>query len=150
LLLGGGSLNQQIYKIITDGNALDKVHFAGQIPYYDLPAFYASADIYLSASHTDGSSVSLMEAMACGLPAIVSNIPGNLEWIEHAVHGFVFVDCETDQLAEAMLTCLISPESLPMMGNAARERAIERADWEKNKANMLSIYEKVGKNAAKN
>lgn len=74
LLLGSGSQGEIIRGILQDGMVIDKVHMPGQIGFADLPAYYRAADLYISASHTDGSSVSLMEALACGLPAAVSNI----------------------------------------------------------------------------
>ncbi len=62
-----------------------------------------AADLYMSASHTDGSSVSLMEAMACGLPCAVSSIAGNQEWVQTGEQGWVFPDGDAEKLAEIML-----------------------------------------------
>ena len=53
---------------------------------------YRAADLYLSASHSDGSSVSLMEALGCGLPVLVSDIPGNREWVTDGEQGWLFPD----------------------------------------------------------
>ena len=75
LLLGSGSQAELIRGILQNGGVLDKVHMPGQISYKELPDYYRAADVYLSASHTDGSSVSLMEALACGLPAIGFGYP---------------------------------------------------------------------------
>jgi glycosyltransferase involved in cell wall biosynthesis len=90
LLLGGGSQGAKIRQILTNGGVMDRVHFGGQISHTDLPRWYHMADLYISPSHVDGSSVTLMEALASGLPCLVSDIPGNKEWIEDGVNGWLF------------------------------------------------------------
>jgi glycosyltransferase involved in cell wall biosynthesis len=64
------------------------------------------ADLYISPSHVDGSSVSLMEALACGLPALVSDIPANQEWVSEGVNGWLFPDGNADILAEKILAVI--------------------------------------------
>ncbi|MDZ4159774.1 MAG: glycosyltransferase, partial [Anaerolineaceae bacterium] len=92
LLLGGGSQAENIRQIISQHKLENRVYCGGQITYQDLPSYYRAADVYISASHSDGSSVSLLEALACGLPVIVSDIPSNLEWIKDGVQGWCFND----------------------------------------------------------
>ncbi len=75
LLLGGGSQTNALRQILMNGGALDRVQFGGQVSQCNLPRWYHMADLYISPSHVDGSSVSLMEALACGLPVLVSDIP---------------------------------------------------------------------------
>ena len=98
------------------------------------PGFYRSADLYLSASHSDGSSVSLMEALACGRPVLVSDIPGNREWIENSPAGWLFPDGDDAALAEGIL-------------KAYRERtefeaqpAMRRANWPKSARIGVRIF----------
>ena len=67
LLLGGGSQGNAIRQILQSGGVLDRVAFGGQVSQTDLPRWYHMADLYISPSHVDGSSVSLMEALACGI-----------------------------------------------------------------------------------
>jgi glycosyltransferase involved in cell wall biosynthesis len=141
IMLGGGSLAGQVRHVLTRGGMLDKVHFGGQVPQHELPRFYRSADLYLSASHSDGSSVSLMEALASGLPVLVSDIPGNREWVTFGVQGWLFPDGDVQALAQGILRAVEQRERLPKMGRAARQLAEERADWRKNFTNLLKAYE---------
>ena len=83
-----------------NGGVLDRVQFGGQVSQRDLPRWYHKADLYISPSHIDGSSVSLMEALACGLPALVSDIPANREWVSEGVNGWLFPDGNADILAD--------------------------------------------------
>ena len=143
ILLGGGSQSVKIRQIFMSGGVLDRVHFGGQISQSDLPRWYYMADIYISPSHVDGSSVSLMEALACGLPCLVSDIPGNQEWITEDENGWLFRDGDADDLAEKILHAIKNRRSFKKMGESARKTAEQKADWKKNFGKLLEVYEKV-------
>ncbi len=141
LLLNSGSQAQLLRSIFMNGGVLDRVQFGGQVPQKDLPRWYHMADLYISPSHVDGSSVSLLEALACGLPALVSDIPANKEWIRDGVNGWLFRDDDPNDLAGKILTVMAQRERLTEIGRAARKSAEERADWKKNFAILLHAYE---------
>jgi len=143
ILLGGGSQGGHIRQILMQGGVLDRVHFGGQVGQRDLPRWYHMADIYISPSHVDGSSVTLLEALASGLPCIVSDIPGNKEWIEDGVNGWLFNDGNADDLANKILFAFKHKRSFPKMSKAARATAEERADWKKNFGKLLNAYDQI-------
>ena len=143
LLLNGGSQASTIRQILMSGGVLDRVQFGGQVSQTDLPRWYHIADLFISPSHVDGSSVSLMEALACGVPALVSDIPANKEWVSEGVNGWLFPDGNSDILAEKILTVIAQRRKLTQVGRAARRSAEERADWKKNFAKLLEVYEQA-------
>ena len=143
LLLGGGSQGSRIRQILMSGDVLERVHFGGQIAHKDLPRWYHMADLYISPSHVDGSSVTLMEALASGLPCLVSNIPGNREWIEEGVNGWLFRDGDVDDLAGKILNAIKNRSSLQKIGEAARRTAEQKADWKKNFGKLLETYNSI-------
>ncbi|HUH96495.1 MAG TPA: glycosyltransferase family 4 protein [Anaerolineales bacterium] len=143
LLLGGGSQANLIRQILLNGGALERVQFGGQVSQRDLPRWYRLADLFVSPSHVDGSSVSLMEALACGLPALASDIPANQEWVREGVNGWLFPDGNPDILAEKILAVIAQRRKLPRIGRAARRSAEERADWKQNFAKLLEAYEQT-------
>ena len=143
ILLGGGSQGGRIRQILMKGGVLEQVHFGGQVSQVDLPRWYHMADLYISPSHVDGSSVSLMEALASGLPCLVSDIPGNREWIEDGVNGWLFHDGDVDDLAAKISSAIESRKSSKKIGESARRTAEEKADWEKNFGKLLETYVKV-------
>ena len=143
VLLGGGSQGARIRQILMNGGVLDRVHFGGQVTYNDLPRWYQMADIYISPSHVDGSSVSLMEALASGLPCLVSDIPGNKEWISEGENGWLFHDGDADDLAEKISQAIKERRSFKKIGESARRTAEQKADWEKNFGKLLDVYDKV-------
>jgi glycosyltransferase involved in cell wall biosynthesis len=140
MLLGAGSQGNMIRGILQKGGVLDLVTFAGQISQTDLPRWYHMADLYISPSHVDGSSVSLMEALACGLPCLVSDIPANKEWVFENENGWLFRDGNVDDLAGKILAAMNQREKLPGIGEAGRRSAEKRADWQKNAEALMNVY----------
>lgn len=143
ILLGGGSQGHKIRQILMNGGVMDQVHFGGHVSQADLPRWYHMADLYISPSHVDGSSVTLMEALASGLPCLVSDIPGNKEWIEDGVNGWLFRDGDADDLAAKILSAIHHRQSFKKIGEAARKTAEEKADWKKNFGKLLEAYNRV-------
>jgi glycosyltransferase involved in cell wall biosynthesis len=142
LLFGKGSQEPEIREILSSAEKEGKVYFGEFAGLDELPTIYNSADVYLSASHSDGSSVSLMEALACGKPVLVSDIPSNREWIQPGDVGWWFEDGNVDDLAEKMLQCVVR-ENLEEVSSRARKLAEDRADWTKNFAILLDTYQKI-------
>ena len=143
LLLGGGSQAHTIRQILVSGGVFERVQMAGQISQTVLPRWIHMADIYISPSHVDGSSVSLMEALACGVPALVSDIPANKEWVSEGINGWLFPDGDAGALAEKILAAMAQRKKFTQIGRAARKVAEERADWKKNFGTLLKAYEQV-------
>ena len=139
-LLGGGSQYAPIRQILLIGAVYDRVLFPGQVLYLDLPNYYRNTDLYIGASHSDGTSISLLEAFACGKPAIVPDIPGNREWVTPGENGWLFPDGDADALASAILNAMDQRQNLPEMGRKARLIAEARADWVKNFSQLEKAY----------
>lgn len=87
LICGSGPLIEENKKLAKTLRVSDNVIFAGYRT--DVVSFYGIADIFLFPSLREGLSVALMEAMACGLPVICSDIRGNTDLIENELSGMV-------------------------------------------------------------
>jgi len=140
-LLGDGSQGAAIRAILTQGGMLERTLFTGHVRHADLPAHLNRCDLFVTPSHVDGSSVSLLEALACGLPVLVSDIPTNLEWVTHGQNGRVFPDGDVEALAGELIRAAADRQALAALGQAARRTAEERADWNKNFAVLLQAYQ---------
>jgi glycosyltransferase involved in cell wall biosynthesis len=140
-LLSDGSQAELIHGILSSGGVIDQVHFGGQVSQVELPLYYHKADLFVSPSHIDGSSVSLMEALACGLPVVVSDIPANLEWVSDGINGWTFPDGDAQALADRILMVFAERRKLDKIERAARATAEACANWHKNFAKLLQAYE---------
>ena len=140
LMLGNGSQAGLLREIFLRGGVMEQVHFPGHVNQVDLPRYYRSSDLYLSASHSDGSSISLLEAMASGLPALVSDIPGNREWVNPDEQGWWFIDGDHHSMADGIVQAVRQRERIPEMGRAARKLVEQRANWDLNFPKLLEAY----------
>jgi glycosyltransferase involved in cell wall biosynthesis len=149
-LLGGGSQYAPIRQILLVGGVFEKVRFPGQVTYADLPAYYHDADLYIGASHSDGTSISLLEAFAAGTPVIVPDIPGNREWVTPGENGWLFPDGDAEALASAILNAVDQRQKLSEMGQRAKQLAQRRADWSRNFPQLEKAYVIASGNANPN
>jgi glycosyltransferase involved in cell wall biosynthesis len=141
VLAGEGSMKKALQDKVKRSEISGRVQFVGRIAQVDLPRFYNSADVYISASHVDGSSLSLMEAMACGTVPLVSDIPSNREWVENGVSGWLFEDGDSRHLAERLLEVDKQRHQMTTISNTALSIAGQRADWQINSRFMLDGYD---------
>ena len=141
ILLGTGSQEFEIKKIFEEAGMIDRVYFGGLVAQKNLPDYHHTADLYLSASYSDGSSVSLLEALACGLPVLVSDIPGNQEWIDQDKNGWLFETGNVENLKNTILEIYKNKSQLPLIGQEARKTAEKKANWEENFQKLLIAYQ---------
>lgn len=141
VIIGDGSQREGLEHRLAEAMLSDRAVFKGQVSYEELPAYYRNSDLYVSASHSDGSSVSLLEAMASGLPALVSDIPGNKEWVIPGENGWLFKDNEVGSLADGMVSAVRLKSELAALGASGRRMAEARADWGKNKHLLEGAYQ---------
>ena len=145
LLIGDGSQKNMLQQIVSlaPEDVQKRIFWIGRKKNDELKDYYCASDLYLSASITDGTSVSLLEAMAFEVPVLVSAIPGNLEWVTTGETGLLFETNNEQMLAEKILYCYHNQEKLDTIAKAARRMVDENADWEKNKYLLTTAYEQA-------
>ena len=93
-----------------------------------LPSVYASSDVFVLASFTEGHPKVLLEAMACGLPCVASDCPGNRSLIAHEKTGLLFNPHDPKALTECLRRVLEDPALAARLGKAGRALVAERYD----------------------
>jgi glycosyltransferase involved in cell wall biosynthesis len=140
-LLGDGSLEPQIRGLISSLGLSDAVHAPGRVSYELLPDYFREADAYVSSALSDGTSVSLLEAMASGLPVVVTNSYGNLEWVTPDLNGALAEGGDADSLASAMQSVI--GDRRATMGASNVELARARANWDANFDELVRRIEEI-------
>jgi glycosyltransferase involved in cell wall biosynthesis len=84
-----------------------------------------------------------MEALACGLPVLVSDIPGNQEWIDQDRNGWIFETGNVENLKNSILEIYKTQYKLPIISQEARKTAEKKANWEDNFQKLLFAYQLV-------
>lgn len=143
LMLGDGSLRPMVQNFLIQHNLEDTVYLAGRVNHNLLPDYFNEADLYVSSSYSDGSSVSLLEAMACGLPAVVTDLPSNREWVQPGVNGGLVPPGNPEVLGATILEVLADEAEARTMGEANVATIRQKADWQRNSGQLLAAYERL-------
>ena len=109
-IAGEGSEKEDLRNRVDELGVSSSVQFLGRIPHEKMPDLLGDADIYVSTSTTDGTSVSLLEAMASGAFPVVTDIPANREWITDGKNGFLVPTGSEAFLARKIIEALRRPE----------------------------------------
>jgi glycosyltransferase involved in cell wall biosynthesis len=105
---------------------LDSVEILGRVAHSDVPAIMAAADVFVFPSLFEGSAVVTYEALACGLPSIVTPSAGSI--VRDGIDGFIVLSGNSEELALRMVHLGEDPGLRSSMAVSARERA-EQFDW---------------------
>lgn len=133
----------QVRQRILELGVRDAVRILSTIPYEELPALYALSDIAVSVPESDGTPRSILEAMACGVFPIVSDLPALREWIEEGENGLFIQPIESQRIGEAILRALSSPETLHRAKGMNQSTIRKRASSEFWVDRMEDLYRKV-------
>jgi glycosyltransferase involved in cell wall biosynthesis len=137
-MVGEGSQKKELVQLCTNLNVEKEIEFKGRVSREELEDFLHKADIYISTSLSDSTSVSLLEAMASGLIPVVSDILGNREWIEEGVNGFLFPAGDSQTLAQKIVWVINEFKDIKKFREENQRIIREKALWEEN----MKIIEK--------
>jgi len=143
LILGEGPLTEifklRVDKFIKSG----EVKFIGAVPHENIADYLSAADIYASTSFSDGASASLLEAMACSLTPVVTEINGNKEWIRDGMNGLLVPVANSKSIAEKILLLASNHKLRRTLQVKAEETVRTRVNWNKNVDELTKIIDKI-------
>lgn len=117
-----------------------KVQWYRSVPQSDVPLFLQKGWCYVSASRSDGTSISLLEAMAAGKICVVSDFPSNLEWVSDGVNGFLFKNGDPSSLASVLDgVSQMNVKDLHLIAQNARESVNMRGRWTVNSERIMGF-----------
>lgn len=138
-LVGTGDDEARLRKIVGELRLHAKVAFSGYVPRSQVSSHYHAANVFVLASEREGMSISTMEAMACGLPIIVTRTGGTEDLVKNGVNGFTFPPGNTARLEHLLRELVEGKHDLATMGNASRARA-EQFTWDRVSNRFLSVF----------
>jgi len=119
VIIGEGPQRDSLAQFLTDLGTRELVHFMGHRD--DASELMQDFNVFCLPSGFEGMSNSLMEAMACGIPSVVSDIAPNLELIRHEENGLTFPVGKAPDLGKAVLRLLGDDELSRRLGSAAKD-----------------------------
>lgn len=142
-ILGGGSAEIDLRRAAKASGVADRVEFGGLVDEQATVEELRSAHIHVSTAPIDGSSVSLLQALAVGRPSIVVDNAPNREWIEHGVTGWFTPVGDPSALADALQVAHASSELLQAISARGRALVEQYADWSVHAATLCDTLESV-------
>jgi len=146
IIMGDGTRRKYLQDRVNSAGAANTVKFLGAVPSTQIPAYLGISDIYVSTALSDsGLAASTAEAMACGLPVIVTDSGDNRKWVEDGENGFIVPVKNPEMMAEKIVYLLKHRELKEKMSQANRKIIEEKNNYYKEMQNMEFIYEKISK-----
>jgi glycosyltransferase involved in cell wall biosynthesis len=118
-----------------------KIRFLGSRS--DVPDMIRAADIFALPSFSEGMSVTLLEAMAAGLPVVATRVGGNDEVVMHGETGFLVPNDHASEMARRLLQLFGDENLRRRMGQAGRKRAVDFFSTERMVSAFSSLYQDV-------
>jgi glycosyltransferase involved in cell wall biosynthesis len=141
-ILGEGPLREELARKAAHLNLRDCVDFLAPRP--DPFAYYDSLDLYLNTSLHEGLPLSVVEAMACGIPVVSSAVGGIPEIVAHGKHGFLVEGREPDPFAERCLKLMRDDQLRTRMGHRASTFARSRLSAPAMATAYRRLYDECG------
>jgi len=143
LILGGGPLTEVFKTRMEKFTKSGRVRFIGIVPHQKVSTYLSAADIYVSTSFSDGTSAGLLEAMACSLSPVVTEIDGNKEWIKDETNGFLVPIANSQKLAEKILLLADNQKLREKLKEKAEGTVRTRVNWQKNIQKLTKIIDEM-------
>lgn len=141
LIIGTGPHRARLESLASDLGIAALVHFLGERT--DVSCLLQSLDVFAFSSLWEGMPNAVLEAMACGLPVVASDVAGTAEAVVDGVTGFLTPAGDADALADRILQLLRDPKLRAAMGEAGRARAVAGFSMEAMVAQTIGLYDEL-------
>jgi len=109
----------------------------------ELIKYYRASSVYVAPTFYENLPIRVLEAMACGVPVVASNVCAVPEAIDNCVNGILIPPGSTDDLVDAICWLLSDSNLRRKMGNNARKTILEKFDWNLNVIRTVEVYKKI-------
>lgn len=149
LLVGDGAQHIAFEHQAKELGIADRCHFVGRVSHDQLPDAYHAMNVFAFPSTSTAEAFGLVsvEAMACGVPVVASDLPGVRTVGEDGVTGLLVPPSDAVALAAALRRILDDSSLRDRMGRASRERVLSRYSWDRQIDRLIQTYREVAPNA---
>jgi len=148
-IVGNGPERLRLKQKASDLGIENNVLFLGQIPHNKLVDYYSTADVFVLPSYkkesgeTEGLGVVLLEAMACGVPVVGSNVGGIPSIVKHEKTGLLARPRDSEDLSEKICILLENRNLREHVIENARQMVLENFTWETIADKFINLYETI-------
>ena len=140
-LVGSGSQESGLKRLAAD-LGLRNVTFAGRVAPRDIAGYYDAADLYVQTPSVDNMPLSVLEAFACGLPVVSTNVGGVSTVLSGGVHGLLAPDNDAESVAARIIELIEQPDRACRLAAAGHD-SCARYDWRQVREAWLTAYRQL-------
>jgi L-malate glycosyltransferase len=144
IIIGDGSEKERLKSLVNSLKIDNMISFIGHVPHNLIPKYLASSDIYVSTSLSDGGiAVSTMEAMACGVPIVATDVGDIRKWIKDGKNGFIIPKENPKAIAEKVIFLCKNSEIMKKFSSINIKLIEKNANYNKEMEKVDNIYTQV-------
>ncbi len=141
VLVGDGPLRQQCMDLLEQAGLADMAWLPGERN--DVADIMRGLDCFVLPSLAEGISNTVLEAMACGLPVIATDVGGNADLVAHGVTGHIVAAADAEAMAQSLVFFATSPAMAKQMGQAGRSRVLEKFSLDAMVGTYQGLYDRL-------
>ena len=146
-IIGEGEEEDKLKHLAASLGLGERIRFLGRKEGEDLRELYRTSSIFVLPSRYEGLPLSLLEAQACGLPAVVTAFSGAEKIVKDDENGYVAKGWEASDLAVCIKPLINNKKLRLSMSANARKLMVEEYSWDRIADKLLDVFEKVRRNA---
>jgi len=143
VIIGTGSSESSLKKLTRDLKVEDKVKFTGRIPFEQVSDYFNMLDVLANLSEYESFGVSVIEAMACEKPVVVTNVGGLKEVVKDDTVGLKVRVGDEEETANAFEKLVLNKDLCKTIGQNARQHVLKNYNWDDNLQQMIAEYKKL-------
>ncbi|MFV2004527.1 MAG: glycosyltransferase family 4 protein [Gammaproteobacteria bacterium] len=141
-IVGSGNQEQQLKELATEQGCHASVNFQGLVEHDDIADVYQSHDVFVLPSFNEGMSNTALEALASGLPLVMTGTGGADELLEDGKNGYTIGKGNVEDIVKALQQYIDSPDTVTSHGKRSRKIA-ESLSWQQCSQAYLNLYNQV-------
>jgi len=139
-IAGSGPHRMALENLCAELNVVEAVRFTGQLDNERMASLYETADLMLNPSRVDNMPISLLEAMASGVPVVSTNVGGIPYMVQDGVSALLVAPQDPEALARAALCVIEDPDLAARLRRAGLE-AVQAYAWDRVRPRLIGLYE---------
>jgi glycosyltransferase involved in cell wall biosynthesis len=134
---------RRLMAIAEGAGVADRVRLVGAVPREEMPAWYRSADLFVTTPWYEPFGLTPLEAMACGVPVVATGVGGLRDTVVHGITGELVPPRDPERLGRVMRRLLNEPTRRFEFATAALDRARTCYSWERTAEQLTAVYRAV-------
>lgn len=142
LCIVGGGDRERVTATATRLGISDKVDVLGRVPHDELPRYYSACDLFCLPTYYETFGMANLEAMACGMPVLTTDIPGVSDYATHRETCYLVPPGDINELVNGLETLFSRPELRAELGKNGLDVA-DRYSWRESATDLVTVLERI-------